>query len=135
MPRNAFQFGLAAIVGIATTGCIYEQALPPEQLNLAPSSLDGGRTVANGKPTLAFQYPGSGRLAIRNMTENSLIYSLDLPTNTAIPGGVLVRIDAEKRAVITITGGNEVVVVPKIDVNDRYVITYVASEVPATPKR
>jgi hypothetical protein len=119
------------ILGLACAGCIVEKDVSSEQkMNMATSSLDGGRVVAVGKPPLAFQYPGNGRLAIRNVTEQSLIYSLDLPGNQTI-GLTLVQIDPEKKQIVTITSGRETVVVSRIDTSDIYQITYVASELPA----
>jgi hypothetical protein len=117
-------------LSLAAVGCYPDERMPTEPLNLAPNTLDGGRVVASGKPPLAFQYPGNGRLSVHNWSKRSLIYSLDMPS-TMTGASTLIRIDVEKRAIITKTGGVETSVVPRVDIDDVYVITYVASEMPA----
>ncbi len=127
----SFTLGLLGLLlSLSAVGCIIDNSdtvAPDDSLTLAPGALDGGRVVASGKPPLSFLYPGTGRLAIRNLTEKSLIFSLDMPSNFT-GGATLVRIDAVKRNITSLAGGNEYVLVDKIDPNDRYIITYVGAE-------
>lgn len=46
------------------------------------ATTDGSRIVARGKPPLTFIYPGSGRLSVRNLDTNSILFSIELPAGT-----------------------------------------------------
>jgi hypothetical protein len=48
------------------------------------ATTDGSRIVARGKPPLTFIYPGTGRLSVRNLDTNSILFSIELPPGTPI---------------------------------------------------
>ncbi len=45
------------------------------------ATTDGSRIVARGKPPLFFIYPGTGRLSVRNLDSNSILFSIELPAS------------------------------------------------------
>ncbi len=46
------------------------------------ATTDGSRIVARGKPPLTFIYPGTGRLSVRDLEANSILFSIELPAST-----------------------------------------------------
>ena len=88
----AFQVLLAACGFAFTSGCITVDEKPKKvatESGVVASDMDwsrvattdGSRIVARGKPPLFFIYPGTGRLSVRNLDSNSILFSIELPAS------------------------------------------------------
>ena len=83
--------GLAAALLAASAGCvttdatgkpIAREAAPTKQsvrdAAMAEALLDGSRIVASGRPgSVAFLYPGTGRLTVRDLTDRTIPFSTE----------------------------------------------------------
>lgn len=95
---------------------------------LANATLDGSRVVASGRPPIAFLYPGSGRLSIRDLNTSYIPFSIE-PTAELGPK-TLIAISADGKVTGTATGesGPKVTDVAAVDRSHVFVITYQATE-------
>jgi hypothetical protein len=95
MRQSHVKLLLAATCGVALlSGCItVEEPAKPKSSSDAGvvssdmdwsrvATTDGSRIVARGKPPLTFIYPGTGRLSVRNLDTNSILFSIELPQGT-----------------------------------------------------
>lgn len=89
------------------------------------ATTDGSRIVARGKPPLTFIYPGSGRLSVRNLDTNSILFSIELP-----PGTPQERTQISIAADGKFTGRTNSGITDLGQVNSKqtYVITYLPAE-------
>lgn len=112
------------------------RAVAPLDAAMANATLDGSRVVASGKPPIAFLYPGTGRLAIRDLNTNYIPFSIE---PTAEPGAkTLISITADGKVTGTASGdrGQTVTEVAAVDKSHVFVITYQATTaVEAAPQR
>lgn len=70
------------------TGCIAvedrstKHDSPAESMDWSRvAATDGSRIVARGKPPLYFIYPGTGRLSVRDIDSNSILFSIEIPSS------------------------------------------------------
>ena len=105
---------------------------------MASATLDGSRVVASGRPPIAFLYPGTGRLAIRDLNTDYIPFSIE-PTPEPGPK-TLISITADGKVTGTASGeaGRHVTEVATVDKSHVFVITYqavTATAAPTTPQR
>lgn len=144
---NAATLILASVALASLAGCITTDAngkpIPHEEkpkvtpLDIAVSNatLDGSRVVASGKPPIAFLFPGTGRLAIRDITTSDIPFSIDLTTAKDEPKRTLIRIEADGKITGTASGANGPVVTELGAANKShaFVITYQPAEIANAP--
>ena len=89
------------------------------------AATDGSRIVARGKPPLYFIYPGTGRLSVRDLDANSILFSIEIPANMS-PEKTQISIAADgKFAGKTAAGVTDLGIVNK---SHTYVITYLPAD-------
>lgn len=89
------------------------------------ATTDGSRIVARGKPPLFFIYPGTGRLSVRNLDSNSILFSIELPPSqpaekTQISIAADGKFTGKTAAGVTDLG--------TVNTKNTYVITYLPAE-------
>lgn len=89
------------------------------------ATTDGSRIVARGKPPLTFIYPGTGRLSVRDLEANSILFSIEMPQGSAIEKTQISIATDGKFTGRTAAGVSELGLVNK---SHTYVITYLPAD-------
>lgn len=134
--RHHLPVSLLTVYGVALAGCIVDQPAKPRPSPQAGviatdmdwsrvATTDGSRIVARGKPPLTFIYPGTGRLSVRDLEANSILFSIELPAGTAMEK-TQISISADGKFTGKTAAG--ITDLGQVNKSHTYVITYLPSE-------
>lgn len=99
---------------------------------MAAATLDGSRIVASGKPgAIAYLYPGTGRLSVRDLDSNTIPFSIDLTERDGPSVKTMIAISADGKLTGTTSNGNGPTVTDIANVNKAH--SYVITFQPAAP--
>jgi hypothetical protein len=98
---------------------------------MAEATLDGGRIVASGRPPIAFLYPGTGWVSVRDVDDNSIIFSGE---NAGSKTLYSITADGKLTGTVARTAdGTGVTEIATVNKGHTFVITYLAGGL-TTPK-
>lgn len=136
------------IAGVVGAGCITTdgQGKPiprqtrgpkpqPIDVAIATATADGSQVVASGKAgAVSFIYPGTGRLTVRDVTANTMPFSVQLTDRDGPATRTLIAIGTDGKLTGTASGENGPVVTElgNLDKAHTFVITY-APAMPSAP--
>ena len=94
---------------------------------MADATVDGSRIVANGRPPIAFLYPGTGRLSVRDVDSGSIVFTVELPDRPDNQVRTLIGISADGKLTGSVAkpdGTTGTTVIADVNKSHAFVITY-----------
>ena len=94
---------------------------------LAEATLDGSRVVASGHPPLAFLYPGTGRLSVRDIDAGSIVFTVELPDRPENQAKTLISVGIDGKLTGSVgrpDGTTRATDIALVNKSHEFVITY-----------